>query len=118
MVSQMVVDVGDANEENDAPPQLFEIAVDSSAPRAREAIAAVLRAEQRVLENPEPVVATSDFGDTSINLVVRPWCRIEDYWDLRFELPERVKDAVEAAGYSLPCPQRQIVLNPTDAAHV
>jgi small conductance mechanosensitive channel len=96
----------------------IEIAVDSSTRNARAAIVAVLVAESRVLEEPAPVVATSDFGDTSIRLVVRPWCRSEDYWALRFELPERVKDAIEAAGCSLPCPQRQIVLNPPASAPV
>ncbi len=96
----------------------IDIAVDSNVPKAREAIISVLRAERRVLERPEPVVATSGFGDTSIELVVRPWCRIDDYWDLRFALPEQVKDAVEASGGSLPCPQRQIALNSPETARV
>jgi len=94
----------------------IEIAVDSDIPRAREAVDGVLRDEKRVLDSPAPLVATSDFGDTSIRLVVRPWCRIEDYFDLRYELPERVKSAVEASGAALPTPQRQIVLNRADVA--
>jgi small conductance mechanosensitive channel len=88
----------------------IEISVDSAIPSAREAIAEMLSSEPRVLPEPHPVVATSDFGDTSAKLVVRPWCKPEDYWDLRFELPERIKDAIEGAGCSLPCPQRQIIV--------
>ncbi len=94
----------------------IEIAVDSPIAAAREAIATLLRGEDRVLETPEPSVATSDFGDTSVRLVVRPWCRIEDYWDLRFELPEKMKSAIESAGSALPCPQRQIVMNAAEIA--
>lgn len=88
----------------------IEIAVQSDLPAARGAIAAALDADPRVLKEPAALVAASDFGDTSVKLVVRPWCRPQDYWDLRFSLPERVKDAVEGAGFSLPCPQRQIQL--------
>ncbi len=93
----------------------IEIAVDSNAVVARGAIDAALRADERVLSEPAPVVAASHFGDTSIHLVIRPWCRIEDYWDLRFALPERIKDSLEAAGCSLPCPQRQILMTPPQA---
>jgi small conductance mechanosensitive channel len=86
----------------------FEVGVDSSLPTLRPAIDAALRADSRILADPVPVVAASDFGDTSVNLVIRPWCRPENYWALRFALPERIKDAIEAAGGSLPCPERRI----------
>ncbi len=94
----------------------IEIAVDSEIPKVRDAIAAVLRDESRVLDEPKPLVATSDFGDTSVRLVVRPWCRIEDYFELRFELPEKVKSAVESSGSAMPTPQRQIVLKTSELA--
>lgn len=94
----------------------IEIAVESDLPAAREAVAAALNADPRVLKEPAVVVAASDFGDTSVRLVVRPWCRHQDYWDLRFSLPERVKDAVEGVGCSLPCPQRQIQLRRKEMA--
>jgi len=86
----------------------IEIAIDADLPAARVAIEAELRREPRVSPEPPPFVGVADFGDTSARLVVRPWCRPEHYWALRFELPERVKAAVEKAGFSLPCPQREI----------
>jgi small conductance mechanosensitive channel len=88
----------------------IEVGVDSSLPTLRPAIDAALRADSRILADPAPVVAASDFGDTSVKLVVRPWCRQEDYWELRYSLPERIKDAIEAAGGSLPCPERRIFI--------
>lgn len=94
----------------------IEIGVDSSLPTVRPAIDAALRADSRILADPPPVVAASDFGDTSVKLVVRPWCRQEDYWALRYSLPECVKDAIEAAGCSLPCPERKIRLQREEAA--
>jgi small conductance mechanosensitive channel len=94
----------------------IEIGVDSPLPAAREAIEAALRDESRVLAEPNPVVAASDFGDTSVRLVVRPWCRHEDFFHLRFSLPEKVKDAVEAVGCSLPCPERRVRLGRDEMA--
>jgi len=64
------------------------------------------------IQRPQPA---SDFGDTSVKLVVRPWCQQEDYWALRYALPEVIKDAVEAAGCSLPCPERRIRLRREEA---
>lgn len=86
----------------------LEVAVDSDLPSVRRAIEAALQRDEHVLPEPAPVVGVAEFGDTSARLVVRPWCQHEDYWQLRYEIPERLKDAVEAAGASLPCPQRDL----------
>jgi len=48
--------------------------------------------------------------------VVRPWCDHVRYWELRYSLPERIREAVEAAGGSLPTPQREIRLTREDLA--
>jgi len=94
----------------------LEVGVASSLPSVRPAIEAVLRDDPRVLSEPAPVVAASDFGDTSIRLVVRPWCQHDDYWALRFSLPERLKDAVESVGASMPTPERRIHLRQENVA--
>jgi small conductance mechanosensitive channel len=86
----------------------IEIAVDSDLPRAREAINEILSAEPQILDEPVPVVGVSEFGDTSAKLIVRPWCRHTEYWNLRFSIPERMKEAIERVGCTLPCPKRDI----------
>lgn len=91
-----------------------EIAIASELPAARQAIEQMLQAEPRVLNEPGPVVAVSDFGDTSARLVIRPWCSHTDFWDLRFALPERIKDALAQVGCTMPTPQRDIRLTQTD----
>ncbi|HKK08988.1 MAG TPA: mechanosensitive ion channel family protein [Gemmatimonadota bacterium] len=77
---------------------------------------ALLEAEARVLADPAPVVAVAALGDSSVNLMVRPWCRTEDYWPLRRDLTRGLKEALEAAGCSLPFPQRDVHLFRADAA--
>jgi len=70
----------------------------------------VLGAESRLLADPTPTVAVSELGDSSVNLVVRPWCRREDYWDVRFGLTRQLKEELEKAGCSIPFPQRDVHL--------
>ncbi len=77
---------------------------------AVETIKQVLSEDSRVLQEPEPAIAVSELGDSSVNLVVRPWCTKEDYWALRFDLTRRLKERLEAAGCSIPYPQRDVHL--------
>lgn len=93
----------------------IELAVDSPIPEGRRAIEAMLREEPRVQQEPAPVVALTDFGDTAVTISVLPWCSPQDYWTLRHELPEKLKDAIEGAGCSLPTPARNVHVDRADA---
>ena len=75
---------------------------------AMDAVRKVLRSEERVLDDPEPVIAVHELADSSVNLVVRPWCNREDYWITRWDLIRAIKEAVEQAGCTIPFPQRDV----------
>jgi small conductance mechanosensitive channel len=76
--------------------------------RAVEVVNSVLSKDSRVLADPEPTVAVSELADSSVNLVVRPWCQKEDYWALRFDLVRRFKEELEQSGCSIPYPQHDV----------
>ncbi len=78
--------------------------------RAIEIITKALDGDSRVLKDPAPVVAVSELADSSVNIVVRPWCKKEDYWGLRFDMTRQLKEQLEAAGISIPFPQRDVHL--------
>lgn len=78
---------------------------------AFETCASVLESEERVLEDPAPLVAVSSLGDSSVNLMVRPWCATDDYWPLKRDLTRRLKEELEAAGCEFPFPQRDVHLH-------
>ena len=75
----------------------------------------VLQSEGRVHSEPEPVVVVGELGDSSVNLLVRPWCDASDYWPLRWDLTRKLKEELEKAGCSIPYPQRDVHL-PAGAA--
>jgi small conductance mechanosensitive channel len=75
----------------------------------------VLKSEGRVRSEPEAVVVVGELGDSSVNLLVRPWCDASDYWPLRWDLTRKLKEELEKAGCSIPYPQRDVHL-PAGAA--
>jgi small conductance mechanosensitive channel len=72
----------------------------------------LLKSDPRVLAEPAPFVFVQELGDSSVKVGVRPWVRIEDYWPLQWDLPERVKARFDAEGISIPFPQRDVHLYP------
>ena len=78
--------------------------------KAMDIIRRVVTDDERVLKDPEPLIAVSEMADSSVNMVVRPWCTRQDYWALRFELTRRLKEELEVGGCSIPYPQRDVHL--------
>jgi small conductance mechanosensitive channel len=70
----------------------------------------LLAGDERVLRDPAPVVAVAGLGDSSVKLMVRPWCRADVYWPLRADLTRGLKEGLEAAGCSIPFPQHDVHL--------
>jgi small conductance mechanosensitive channel len=68
----------------------------------------VITSDQRTLEDPAPAVAVAELADSSVNLVVRPWCKKEDYWGLRCDLTRKLKEELEAGGCHIPFPQHDV----------
>ena len=68
----------------------------------------VLKSDERTLSDPAPTVAVAELADSSVNLVVRPWCKKEDYWALRWDLTRKLKEELESGGCNIPFPQRDV----------
>ena len=68
----------------------------------------LVKAEPKVLTDPEPTVAVAELADSSVNFVVRPWVKTDDYWDVKFSLTEKIKLAFDEAGISIPFPQQDV----------
>lgn len=91
------------------------ISYDDDIDRARDAIHAVLAADDRVLAEPAPFVAVSALSDSSVDFVVRPWASTADYWALYCDLTEKIKKGFDAEGITIPYPQRDLHLHQVDA---
>ena len=78
---------------------------------AKETLAEIVKADERVLKDPAPTVAVSELADSSVNFVVRPWVNTADYWAVAFAITEQVKLTFDAKGISIPFPQQDVHLH-------
>ncbi len=89
----------------------FGIAYDDDIAAAKKAIWEVLNADPRILKDPAPIVGVMELADSSVNLVVWPWVARTDFLQVKFDLNERIKAALESAGCTIPFPQRDVHLH-------
>ncbi|WP_296315703.1 mechanosensitive ion channel family protein [Winogradskyella sp. UBA3174] len=85
---------------------VFGVGYDSDIKRTKEVFSKVLASHPKILKEPAPTIAVSELADSSINFVVRPWCTVEDYWAVYFEITENVKEALDTAGIEIPYPHQ------------
>ncbi len=91
---------------------VFGIAYDADIDQAMNSIKAVIAGDERIHDDPEPFIAVTELGDSSVNIVVRVWADNGDYWPVRFDLMKGVKERLDAENISIPFPTRTIhVLN-------
>ena len=87
---------------------VFGIGYGDDIRKARDVIKNLLAADDRVLKDPEPLIAVGELGNNSVNFNVRPWVNSDDYWPVKFDLNERVKLAFDENGISIPYPQMDV----------
>lgn len=92
------------------------VSYDDDLGKVIEIITGILKADSRVLQDPEALVAVDEMGDSSMNLVVRPWCKRDDYWGLRRDLTRKFKEKLERAGCSIPYPQQDVHMHQVGGA--
>jgi small conductance mechanosensitive channel len=76
--------------------------------RGLDTLLAIAGDDKRVLSDPAPIVFVDQLGDSSVVLRLRAWAPNADYWDVRRALTKAGKAALEAAGLSIPFPQRDL----------
>ena len=90
---------------------VFGIGYQDDIDAARAIIESLLAADERVLDEPKPLVAVVALADSSVNFVCRPWVKSSDYWPVHYSLTEAVKKAFDANGISIPFPQQDVHLH-------
>lgn len=89
---------------------VFGIAYEDSMADAAKIIADTVAAHPLVLSDPEPVIRVHELADSSVNFVCRPRAKTADYWAVYWDLTRQVKENFDAAGISIPYPQRDLHL--------
>jgi small conductance mechanosensitive channel len=83
----------------------FGIAYGDDANKARELITQLCAEDERILNEPPVFIALSELAASSVNFTVRAWVNGADYWNVYFDLNEKVYNNFEAAGLNIPFQQ-------------
>ena len=95
----------------------FGIGYGDDIARGKTALVAAAAEDARVLPEPAPTIFVDELADSAVMLRLRVWTATADYWPVRRALVERGKLALDAAGLSIPFPQRELHLRGMPSAH-
>lgn len=84
------------------------ISYDSNIKLAKDILTKLVEEQTDILKDPEPEIMVSELAESSVNLAVRYWTENEYFFARRWYTLEEAKIRLEAAGISLPFPQRDI----------
>ena len=86
------------------------VSYDDDIDKVRATIKDLIDSDDRILKDPECLIAVSELADSSVNFNVRPWVNSADYWGVKFDLTEAIKKRFDKEGISFPFPQQDVHL--------
>jgi small conductance mechanosensitive channel len=89
------------------------ISYDDDIKKAKQILNELVESDPRILKSPKPTIALAEFGDSSINLICRPWTLNADFWNTQYDLLEKIKERFDQEGISFPYPSRDVYLHQT-----
>ena len=93
---------------------IFGIGYDADLLKAKSVLRAIVDNDERILKEPEVLIAIAELADSSVNIIVRPWVKSGDYWPVFWDMQEKVKLTFDQQGISIPFPQMDVHLNQAD----
>lgn len=76
--------------------------------QARQVLQNVIQSCDGVLEEEGIQILVNELADSAVNLSVRVWTSVDDYWTTYWEMQEKVKKAFDKEGISFPFPQMDV----------
>jgi small conductance mechanosensitive channel len=93
---------------------VFGVSYDDDLKVAKDVLTRVCTDHPMVLAEPAFSIFVLSLGDNSVNFAVRPWAKTDDYWAVWGDVMEQGKVELEAAGCSIPYPQRDVHVHATN----
>ena len=87
---------------------VFGVGYDDDLKVARQVLTDLCANHPLVLDDPATNIFVLNLGDSSVDFAVRPWAKTADYWKVYGDIMEQAKVGLEAAGCSIPYPQRDV----------
>lgn len=69
----------------------YIVSYDSDVDLVKKVLNDIFEEEKRILKDPKPIIGIYSIENNTVNIVARPWVKTDDYWDVYFDIMERVK---------------------------
>ncbi|EIP0118463.1 mechanosensitive ion channel [Vibrio alginolyticus] len=79
--------------------------------KAESVLSDIITAHPSVLRTPEPMIKVHTLNTSSVDFIVRPWVKTDDYWDVYWDVTKEVKLRFDREGISIPFPQQDVHLH-------
>ncbi|MDR3145840.1 MAG: mechanosensitive ion channel [Treponema sp.] len=89
------------------------IAYSDSVDTALRVLQDIIAAEDRFMKEPAPQVMVQSLGDSGVSVMIRAWTSTSVYWNVYWDQMRNIKQKIEAAGLTIPFPQRDIHIIPS-----
>ena len=86
----------------------FNISYKDNVALAKQSLFALFAADERVLDDPAPIIFVKRLGNSGVELAAWPYVHTKDYFELQFDVLEQGKYRLEEAGITIPFPQRDV----------
>ncbi len=87
------------------------VAYGESIEKVRKTIRKLIDDDPRILDDPSSFIKVGELADSSVNFTVRGWVKSDDYWDVFFDMNEKIYTTFEQEGISIPFPQMDVHVN-------
>ena len=84
------------------------IGYDDNIGKAKHLIEGIIAKNSLILTDPAPTIMVLELGESCIDIAVRPWVKTGDYWGVRADLLQTIKETFDEQGISIPYPQRDL----------
>ncbi|MDD1780829.1 mechanosensitive ion channel family protein [Enterovibrio sp. ZSDZ35] len=71
----------------------------------------IVSSHPAVLRAPETMIKLHVLNSSSVDFIVRPWVKTDDYWDVYWDITREVKMRFDKEGISIPFPQQDVHLH-------
>lgn len=88
----------------------FGVAYGENTDKVRVVIEKVINDHEHILKDPAPFIEVETLNDSSVDFLVRPFCKGEHYFDILYSVPEQIKKALDEAGIEIPFPHRKVIM--------
>jgi small conductance mechanosensitive channel len=70
--------------------------------KVREVLHTIIENDHRILESPAPDISVKGLEENCVRVEVRAWVKSGDYWKVKVDIAEKIKDRFDAENISFP----------------